>query len=237
MDTIDLLTALQHYISLLTTITTMELTDPQIAVDSASTFKGSVSLQYDFITLTLDIEKKEHKRNSSSRYLECTFEIDQGKVFCTNVYCERKDREIEIKKFILDNSQGTWNTSTKVNHYNNEILRYLTLADSIAKVGHLCSSGDNYRPGYYSEILVEDSRIVLRQINRWNSKSLDHRDDYHMRDLEFFIPLHPTAPKPSLHDYQIGQMMINFSDGSSKNNRSCGDRIREKIREKKIVDR
>jgi hypothetical protein len=231
MNTIDLLNGLQDYVSLLAKIKARELANQNPQGIGDTTYLGSVSLSYDFITLKLDKGKKlpGGARYLLSRNLEFTFKTDLQAVSFVDLYCLQKDRRPELQNFILSNAPNTWTPAKNKNFYNQEITRYVMTADEIAKGGYLCSSGDNYRPGYFSEILLEENNIILRQINRWNSKSIDHRDDYHLRDLEFFIPLKAMEEKPSIHDYQIGRMFINLSDGSSKNNKMCGDRIREKI--------
>jgi len=233
METIDLLSDLQKYISLLTSIRKDQLPGYQ-----GGEFIQTVSLSYDTITLELDIRNNQNEnKRSFSRYLQCGFLIDQQKVSLTEVYCQINDQEKAVKDFILkkESQEGdAWDTRTKENLYNKEILRYLSIADEIAKKGYLCAAGDNYRPGYFSKIIVTDNSIVLEQVNRWNAKSLDHKKDYHLRDLEFRIPLREVAEnKSGLPDYLIGQMLIHFNDHSSENNKHCGDRIREKILEEK----
>jgi len=239
MDTINLLHGLHSYLFLLKAIESMELTDRQASKDSADAFVKTISLSYDTITLKLDTGAAREDGNfSPSLYLECTFRIDQGNVTFEEVYCRNTDRMDEIKKFIIAQAPDDgypWNPNTKEDTYSGEILNYLTIADEIAKQGYSCCSGDNYRPGYFSKIIVEERRIVLEQINHLNAKSLDHRNDYNMRNLEFFIPFHPTEEKPSsFHGHHIGQMLINFSDGSSRNNKHCGTLIKEKIHQCKV---
>lgn len=115
------------------------------------------------------------------------------------------------------------------------IERYLIVAESIARSAQHCAKGDDYRPGYFSEIIVTPEGITLQQINHMNSRSPDHKKDYSLRNLEFFIPLKPSSPgtRSLLPDDHIGIMRISFSDGSSPNNRACGEKILEKIAEEK----
>lgn len=230
IPTIDLLSGLQDFISLLA-----KIRDHQISRLGDSEVVQTVSLRYDTVTLKLDIRENQNESNRSlSLYLECTFRINGQKATCMEVYCKSQDLEKELKGFILQHTPAegyAWNTRTKASRYSQEVLRYLDIADEIAKKGYLCSAGDDYRPGYFSEIIVRDKSIVLRQVNHWNSRSIDHKNDYHMRDLEFLIPLHPTEEKKSSIHYndQIGEMLIHFSDRSSKNNKHCGDAIQEEI--------
>jgi hypothetical protein len=115
--------------------------------------------------------------------------------------------------------------------------RYLTIAESIARCAYHCTSGDDYRPGYFSEIIVTRESITLQQINHMHARSLDHKNSYSLRDLEFFIPVGPSPEDklPLLSDDHIGTMHIMFSDRSSGSNRTCGDRILEKIAEEKAA--
>ncbi len=159
--------------------------------------------------------------------------MDREKVTLTEVYCDKREHQDEIKKFIVDHAPVTnFPASTNFNNYSKETLSYFPIVDEIAKQAYNCSSGDNYRPGYFSTIIVGEKGIILEQINHWNAKSSDHKKDYHLRNLEFYIPLSPIA-KPMFDDYEIGKMQIHFRDNSSKNNKDCGDRIIEKLLEEK----
>jgi hypothetical protein len=104
------------------------------------------------------------------------------------------------------------------------------MAESIAEQAYQCTSGDDYGPGYFSKIKLTSNGITLEQINHMNSKSLAHKQDYSLRDLEFFIPYGSQKPGKLLFEEEyIGTMRIRFSDRSSANNRNCGDRIRQQI--------
>jgi hypothetical protein len=62
-----------------------------------------------------------------------------------------------------------------------------------------------------------------------NAKSLDHKKDYSLRKLKFTIPLTINQSDVPSFDYQIGEMLIEFSDHSSERNLFCGDAILEQI--------
>jgi hypothetical protein len=237
MRTLDLLTSLADYVALIKAIKDKALADSSLKKDSDEIFITSISLRYDFIILKMDRGKRllSSSRYMLSRYMECTYRLDQDKVSFATFYCQDKERETTVKKYLIDNTPRSWTPGKKKNAFSQDVVQYLAIADDIAQSAHHCTAGDNYSPGYYSEILLEENRIVLRQINRFNSRSLDHRDDYHMRDLEFFIPIQPTEEKTSSYDFRIGDMFINFSDMSSKNNKSCGEQIRMKIAEHKGI--
>jgi len=235
MNTIGLLNALHSYQLLLTAIAA------SVMGDGNTELIKTISLSYDTIKLKVDKVTRQagedNRFSSPALYLQCVFQINQQQVAITDIYCELKDQTNELKDFILQHTPAggwVWNTKIKEAAYSAETLNYLTIADRIAKEVYLCASGDNYRPGYYSEIIVEEKHISLKQINRHNSRSVNHKDDYHLRDLEFLIPLQPAPEKPSFQDEQIGEMRIHFSDHSSKNNKACGNRISEKIREEKL---
>ena len=122
-----------------------------------------------------------------------------------------------------------WSTNQRDN-YSKEIIDYLIMADSIAGQSYLCSSGDDYYPGCFSTIEIGEDSILLQQTNHHNARSIDHKQNYTMRKLEITIPL-----KSPYHDrdcdHKIGKMLINFSDRSSKQNKTCGDKILKMIEE------
>ena len=120
--------------------------------------------------------------------------------------------------------------------FTEALANYLSIAESIASLAYLSAAGDDYHPGYFSEIIIEHDRVTLKQVNHMNSRSLDHKQNYSLRDLEFFIPLQPFATPGPLHmdEVYIGDMRIHFSDRSSANNRTCGDEIQRKIEHEKL---
>jgi hypothetical protein len=238
MRTLDLLTSLDDYVSLLEAVKDKEISNPFEKKEDPGIFIAVVSLRYNFIMLKLEHGKKlpSSQRYMLSRYMECTFRIEQDKVSVATFYFQQKEREAAVKKFILENAPAKWLPGSKKNRYEESVVRSLSIADDIAQTAYQCEAGDNYSPGFYSEILIEQNRVILRQTNHWNSRSLDHREDYHLRDLEFFIPLQATEEKASSYDYRIETMFINFSDMSSKNNRSCGERLRQKMAEHNAVN-
>ena len=153
-------------------------------------------------------------------------------------YHEREKIEALKKHFDTLASGGNGISSTNPSQitYTRALDNYLAIADAIAGCAYLCAAGDDYWPGYFSEITVQSEGITLRQTNHMNSKSLDHKDNYSLRDLQFFIPSKQSIRQKPLamdEDY-IGTMRISFSDRSSQNNQKCGDRILEKIREEKL---
>jgi len=234
MSAVELVNTLYNYRSLLVKIQDDELKNAVTSGNQSRNFLKSVSLSYSFLKLKLDVlsHSVDHTRESSTLYMQCTLRIDKESILLEEIYCVDKERGSYLRDFIQQQSPKTWNTSISENIFEAETLRYLEIADEIAKEGYLCSTGDNYNPGFFSKIVINDDGIVLEQINRMNAKSIDHKQDYHMRDLEIFIPLSTQGEHLSLENYKIGQMLITFDDRSSKNNKACGDRILEKIIEK-----
>ncbi|AYB29712.1 hypothetical protein [Chryseolinea soli] len=237
--TIDLLSALQEVRTLLTTIELMEMKHHAQSGDPADAFHKMITLSYDVLKLKLFIDKKLPKQegHSPALYLQVTFEISGNKLEHTGLYCEKRDREPEIIQFIQHTKPPggfLWGTEKRDVFYTDRVMQYLALADTIALQAQHCSAGDDYRPGYYSEIVLEDERIHLKQINHWNARSIDHRDDYFMRNLEFDIPLQPVATQSSQLYDTLGDMQIYFSDRSSDNNKSCGHKIQEQIQNAKM---
>lgn len=218
--TIQLLPALFPFQQLLDSVS------KQIPVKSA----GSVSLSYSTIKLKLaGIEE-----NSSALYFQCVFQIQQQQIKLVNVYAEQKDLQEDLTFLVNKHIPAlSFNTDTIDVKYSPTVINYLAIADAIAKQGYLCSSGDDYHPGYYSEIIMEETQFILKQINRYNSRSIDHKNDYHLRELEFSIPLQPTEIKLGFQEESIGEMKLRFFDHSSPNNKTCGDRISEQIETEK----
>lgn len=196
-----------------------------------TTLQKNIKLAYSFITLTL--------MNDGDVYLKITFELKQDLAVPGEVYVADASRKSLLENSIRNHAalkNFRWSAAAD-NEYKNDtvITRCLAIADAIAGTVVNCARGDDYLPGCYSSIEISEEKIVLRQINRMNSKSLDHKNDYSLRDLEFTIPLAPVAPR--FNDHQIGPMLISFSDHSSANNRACGERIEKQIELEKAAYR
>ncbi len=199
-----------------------------------------VSSQYNFITLQLQYHHKEDKDQTQptiDNYCEVTFEITDNRIVFKELYVGDESRYDDLKKIIHKDktvNNTLWNqNNSKQSAPSLTITNYLTLADTIANEAVNCTSGDDYRPGNYSKVTLDDEFISLHQINYMNSRSLDHKEDYSMRNLEFIIPIAESRKDSSRYDYQIGEMLINLSDNSSKNNKHCGQVIKEKIEQMK----
>lgn len=233
MNAVELTNALGEYSSLLSSLEKKEQTFLREDGKPVCAFSKSVTLCYG--TLTMELKLIDNGSDHSDKDISCTFEINQKNVSLTDVDCGNKDREEDLRDYIIQHVPSVFpNEHSNENIYAGEIVTYLTIADAIAKQGYGCSLGDDYSPGNFSEITINDSCIVLRQINHWNARSLDHKNDYHLRDLEFYIPLTHIELVSSFNDERIGRMLIRFSDRSSKNNKVCGDKIAEQLRKEKV---
>jgi hypothetical protein len=157
----------------------------------------------------------------------------------TECYCEDTQRAEVLQKHFeplaADPASVNGSDTDRIMIDADDLDKYLTIAESIASTTYLCSAGDDYWPGFFSEININAERIILQQVNHMNSRSIDHKKNYTLRDLQFEIPLlnRPVTQKSSIgwEEHHIGTMHIRFSDRSSQSNKTCGDRIREKIEE------
>jgi hypothetical protein len=148
-----------------------------------------------------------------------------------NVYCQDNAVQARISDKIKLQTWPGWDAPSSGDFFfADEVIESLQTADSIAALTSNCTRGDNYRPGNFSKVAVSSERIELRQINHMNAKSLDHKHDYSLRKLVFTIPFaREKMEKKLFHTYKIGNMMIEFSDNSSENNKRCGQKVIEAL--------
>ena len=201
--------------------------------------KTYLHMAYKFITIELKSAIKEAPDNFNHTLIQVKFEIRQDKMLFTEIYCLNNEDTDKLEKWIKNNTEihdAHWHTERNNTWYHNpETTAYLNIADEIAEKAYLCNSGDDYQPGYYSEITVEEDLITLDQLNLHNSRSSDHKSDYMMRKLKFEIPMTNHAVLSKFNDYEIGNMGISFSDSSSENNKGCGKAILAEIIKQKAV--
>lgn len=201
-----------------------------------------VSQGYESIRIELIMISNENGSASEvieSLYCRIDFKINDSEMVFSSLYCADKLRQEDVKKTIESHKVKNackWNAQPEDSFlYSGSVTEYLAIADAIAKRAHYCVKGDDYRPGYFSEIIITDEDIILSQVNHMNAKSLDHKNDYSLRKLEFTIPLILKERNVSRYDYRIGDMLIEFSDSSSPNNKSCGEAIKEQIEKEKFA--
>jgi hypothetical protein len=231
MNTIALVVALYESFSFLHT-----LEHKILEKDSTQAYWKAVSLKHNTLTLTLHIKNDTVPKHMSHLYLEASFDIQSGNIIFENLYCENVALTDELHTYILTHAPKRFDTTLAKTPpvFTEEVLAYLRSADEIAKQADQCAPGDNYHPGYFSVITIEETLIILTQTNRWNARSLDHKKDYHMRDLEFYIPLTSDVIDQSFAEEHLGRMLIHFSDHSTPNNKVCGDKIAEQIKAEKL---
>jgi hypothetical protein len=188
--------------------------------------KFSVSLSYSQLRFNVYKDK--------DLYFQYTFyKEESSSTTPPDCYFDNSTKTEALKKHFepLLADSTTHAVSGKI-EYTETLNEYLTTAESIASEAYLCAAGDDYRPGYFSEIMVDEQGVTLEQINHMNAKSLSHKQNYSLRDLQFFIPFIQATEQKVIRfeeDY-IGIMRIHFSDRSSENNKLYGDKIREKIK-------
>lgn len=230
----DILANLLPYQSLLKRLRTHE--DAHLRANPTyATSTTRIRNQYDFITLWLSYVSEEDgpHRPIVHPYCEIRFKINGTKPEVERVHCEDNERTAAFEALVkahVTAPRNAWNPALETALYHSQaVTKYLTIADAIAGPARNAVHGDDYRPGNFSEIAIDDEFIVLSQINRMNSRSLAHKNDYAMRDLVFTIPLGDSRLTSSLGDSLIGEMRVAFSDHSSDNNRACGNGIAERI--------
>jgi hypothetical protein len=235
MNAIDILNNLKPYQELLNEVYAHELSYFQEQNSPVKMVKG-VSIAYRSVTLDLSIAYPSQSNTNSvplKLYCRISFELADPGSLLNELYCEDESRIPLLEELIHKNKligKEVWPTEMPSGvYYNEKVSRYLGIADAIAKRAENCAAGDGYHPGYFSNIFVNDERIVLSQVNHMNAKSLDHKKDYSLRNLKFTIPLTINQSDVPSFDYQIGEMLIEFSDRSSERNLFCGDAILEQI--------
>lgn len=188
---------------------------PELAID--------VSGEYSYITIDI--------MRSGEQFAQVRFELNDEAGILSNLYCQDNTSNEWISgKIKLETWPGWRSPSIDDLPYSDEVMQSLQTADSIAVLTSNCARGDNYRPGNFSKIAVNSQRIELQQINHMNARSLDHKHDYSLRNLVFTIPFEPGQVKKKLfQEYQVGNMIIEFSDNSSENNKPCGQKVMEAL--------
>lgn len=205
---------------------------------SGMKFEWSFSLRYTFLSYNIDLITPYGDDDGPLQFYRWKWNMDESHSSAPEIHCPDKDVELLTRNHIHPVSYSTYRTVpvTMEAAFTEEVMKYIKIAEEIGKQAYQCNSGDNYYPGYFSEILLSRQGIVLSQINRWNSRSVDHKEDYTMRELRFSIPYAEVQISDGQIDQEyIGRMRIEFSDRSSKNNRWCGDLIREKIKLQKLL--
>jgi hypothetical protein len=234
MNAIDILSNLLPYQSLLKRLVAHEHAHLS-AIPAFTKPTTRIRNQYDFITLYLGYlsEQDGPHRPIANLYCEVRLKLNGTVAVVERVHCEEKSRTQALEALVKTHvtaPRNAWNLKLETKHYHSDaVTKYLAIADGIAGPARNCTHGDDYRPGNFSEISVDEDFIILSQINHMNAKSLAHKEDYSLRDLVFTIPLGEARKRQAFDDVMIGEMQVAMSDLSSAPNRSCGAAIAERI--------
>ena len=230
MKTIDILRNLFPFIQ-----EARLLKQQETELHKEAVYTYAVSLSYD--TIALKIIRLNMHAEQKEIHLHVSFTINQKKISVKEIYHTDQTAVQGLTAALRMDArlhEGYFHESSAPFHWPPEEAKHLLkLADSIAEKALHQSSGDDYRPGYFSTIEISETQITLSQVNHMNSRSLNHKDNYSLRDLTFVIPLddNPVLNKGMHDSYLIGNMLVQFSDRSSANNRTAGEAIQKKIEE------
>lgn len=234
MKAIDIINNLADYKRLLDTVRQNEAVYLN-EKEKSTTLLCAVRNEYNFITLTLHIKKGDQREQL---YCRITYELENNTAVFKDLYCDDASQKQQLENVVKRNvstHQRMWSTKHNANSVGELVTKYLSIADKIAENSINCAAGDNYYPTAFSRIEVNDNCIVLQQTNHMNAKSLDHKNNYSLRELQFTIPLNGSKLTTTHYDDQfIGDMTVNFSDRSSQNNKRCGDAIQNAIDQEKF---
>jgi hypothetical protein len=182
-------------------------------------FDIQMTNEYSFITF--------EATKSDETFIKVRFELTDEAGTLLSVHCEDSSAQEAFTEKIAQATWQGWRSYPVIDlRYPNEVLESIQTADGIASFTRNCARGDDYRPGNFSKVNVATDRIELEQINHMNARSVDHKNNYSLRDLKFTIPLDSKPLGKSVgQKFYIGNMMVEFSDRSSQNNRACGDKV------------
>lgn len=176
-----------------------------------------ISSSYSFVTLDVSA-------NEGDLLCRVRFELDERGAELDEVYCKDKSLTATLRSKLESKKFPGFDDAVGAAAWPDDVRSSIEQADKLAALCLNCVAGDNYRPGNFSKISLHHDRIELDQINKMNSKSLDHKNNYSLRSLEFVIPLSKDST-PSIAQYKIGKMLVEFTDHSSPNNRRYGDEV------------
>lgn len=198
--------------------------------------KYTARLEQSYTFIILELRNEEDQS-----FLEIKYRFKSEKELTLySFYCDNKEiaHEIELRaKQLLTSFKWSNKASKEVDNsiitnefkLTKEQIHYLEIADRIAMVGN-----DIYTyPSFYNSFILTDHFIKLVHINDRNSRSIDHKDNYFLRDLYFFIPLNDNTIKKDTYidSYFIGAMEVLFQDNSTKPQKATGNQIILQIKE------
>ncbi len=187
-------------------------------------YTSSLEQSYHFIQLEL-------RDSAQQLFLQIKYQIQfPKKIARYSFYCQDKNipDQFEVHSnqmigaFEWDSiPKDTFKLSTKQ-------TQHLEIADRIAALGNDLGA----TPSDYESVIITSTFIKLKQSNSKNSKSLDHKDSYFLRDLYFIVPLNESINKKEhslIKAYYIGDMKVFFYDGSAKSQKITGDKIKAQL--------
>jgi len=206
--------------------------------EQSSTEQWQINIKSQFLFITLEVSRKSAATKELA--IKIQYILKENKATLYSLYCHGNINEQEIRTFIGEEKMETLNWDidpTPISTIEAATVRYLSIADSIAEITYNLSSGDNYEPSYYSEVNLSENEITLLQSNHHNARSINHKNDYYLRDLKIRIPLAEKLLTPVYGDEPFGKLLIQFNDCSSPNNKSQGMLLAKKIQEhKKLLE-
>lgn len=172
--------------------------------------------------------------NQKNVFLEVIYKQEfPYKLSLYRFYCADKKITPKLKNEVLKKvGKFEWESAFDVTFtLTEEQIEYLEIADRIASLGN----DTNNQPSFYESVQITSDFIKLNQPNYLNSESIDHKNNFYLRDLYFKIPLHKKKATNErslnpLENFYIGNMKIFFTDTSSKQNQNTGNLIKNQIR-------
>ena len=185
-------------------------------------YEATLEQSYSFIELEL-------KDSANQLFLNISYKIEHpGTLILSGLYCSDNKlvRKLKLKANQLL-GEFKWDSVPKTTFdLGEKQIEYLQIADRIAAFGNDLSA----TPTDFRNVVVTSNFIKLDQSNYWNSRSLDHKDSYLLRDLYFYVPLNDAAIKVKndklvFGSYFIGDMVVIFSNGSADSQKEIGNEI------------
>lgn len=216
----SILNKLEPFWSLLETIRT--------DLEEISTNKYTARLEQSYDFIIMDLRDAEEQI-----FLELKYQAQSNKkLICYSFYCadEKRSKKIKTQTNKMLGAFDWDEKPTSLFELNNEQINYLDIADRIASLGNDIDA----EPSDYASIIITEDCIRLSQSNHRNSRSLDHKKTYLMRDLVFTIPLKnkdTQENKSQYGKYYLGEMEIYFKDASAEIQKETGDNILKQIKE------
>jgi hypothetical protein len=197
-----------------------------LAMDSR--FAWSIALQHSFLTYEVSVLETRDQR--FARYYYWKRDMSDG-TEPASTYCTDEEQLLQTREQFHPVSYEYFRSVNTSLHelFSQEVMNSVKTAEAIAQPAYGCMSGDDYAPGVFSKVALSEKGIHLEQINHYNARSLAHKENYSLRNLKFFVPTGADEVRTTYGSEKIGNMLVEFDDRSSANNRECGRLINAKI--------